>query len=36
VLDRAPASIVAAALAEVAEGIDLSTRIDRMWADLRS
>lgn len=31
VLDRAPASIVAAALAEVAENLDLGTRIDSLW-----
>ncbi|MBU8821529.1 LysR family transcriptional regulator [Mycolicibacterium goodii] len=34
VLDRSPASIVAAALAEVAAAIDLSSRIDRMWTDM--
>lgn len=32
VLDRAPASIVAAALVEVAGELDLGVRIDRMWS----
>jgi hypothetical protein len=31
VLDRAPASIVAAALVEVAAVLDLGARIDRWW-----
>ncbi|MCV7286945.1 LysR family transcriptional regulator [Mycolicibacterium wolinskyi] len=34
VLDRAPASIVAAALVEVAADIDLGARIDGVWAQM--
>ncbi|MGK2854667.1 MAG: LysR family transcriptional regulator [Microbacteriaceae bacterium] len=36
VLDRAPASIVAAALAEVAADLNLGARIDGWWEDLQA
>jgi len=36
VLDRAPASIVAAALVAVATDIDIAARLDRFWNDYRS
>jgi hypothetical protein len=35
VLDRAPASIVAAALVAVATDIDIAARVDRFWNDFR-